>query len=74
MRRVLLCLQPRLLHGVTWSLMNFAKAHDPNTKVILLKYRSQVVELAPVLKKALPNSKVSGSKQRHLHSHAVENG
>lgn len=48
---------PRLLRGVTWSLMNFAKAYDPKTKIILLKYRSQVVELAPVLKRALPNSK-----------------
>jgi len=54
-------LQPRLLRGVTWSLMNFAKAYDPKTKIILLKYRSQVVELAPVLKRALPNSKVSGT-------------
>ena len=32
----------RLLHAITWTLYNFATAHKPAIKTILLKYRSQV--------------------------------
>ena len=48
---------PRLLRVVTWSLYDFAVGNDPTKTAVCLKYRAQVIALAPTLKKAMPAAK-----------------
>ena len=48
---------PRLLRAITWSLYDFAVGADPTKSAVCLKYRAQVIALAPTLKKSIPEAK-----------------
>lgn len=51
------CNLPRLLRAVTWFTYDFAVGLDPGKTAVCLKYRAQVIALAPQLKEAMPGSK-----------------